>query len=119
MACSSIRSTIPGFSRSRSYFISCSRKPHLRCGSSAPVTLVLAAVGAWSLRLQRHSDWLFWAVSIGMSYAPWLSANTPIFGGTKHWLTAYPFLCLFAGLGFEKVVTALRDFKPRLAHPLL
>ena len=41
------------------------------------VTLVLAAVGAWSLRLQRHSDWLFWAVSIGMSYAPWLSANTP------------------------------------------
>lgn len=25
--------------------------------------------------------------------------NTPIFGGTKHWMTAYPFLCLFAGLG--------------------
>jgi Dolichyl-phosphate-mannose-protein mannosyltransferase len=23
--------------------------------------------------------------------------STPIFGGTKHWFTAYPFLCLFAG----------------------
>jgi hypothetical protein len=83
------------------------------------VTLVLAAVGGWSLRRQRHSDALFWAVSIVMSYAPWLSTNTPIFGGTKHWMTAYPFLCLFAGLGFEHVVTALRNFKPRLANPLL
>ena len=27
---------------------------------------------------------------------PW----TPIFGGTKHWFTAYPFLALFAGFGF-------------------
>jgi hypothetical protein len=35
-----------------------------------------------------------------VSYAPWLSRNTPIFGGTKHWLPAYPFLCLFAGQGF-------------------
>jgi hypothetical protein len=26
---------------------------------------------------------------------------------------------LFAGLGFERVVLALRKFKPRLAHPLL
>jgi hypothetical protein len=28
---------------------------------------------------------------------PW----TPIFGGTKHWFTAYPFLALFAGIGFQ------------------
>lgn len=25
--------------------------------------------------------------------------GVPIFGGTKHWLPAYPFICLFAGLG--------------------
>jgi 4-amino-4-deoxy-L-arabinose transferase-like glycosyltransferase len=31
---------------------------------------------------------------------PWWSNTTPIFGGTKHWMTAYPFLCLFAGRGF-------------------
>jgi 4-amino-4-deoxy-L-arabinose transferase-like glycosyltransferase len=42
-----------------------------------------------------------WLVCLVMSYAPWLSSNTPIFGGTKHWITAYPFLCLFAGVGFE------------------
>ena len=30
--------------------------------------------------------------------------SSPIFGGTKHWLTAYPFLALFAGLGFVAVV---------------
>lgn len=29
--------------------------------------------------------------------------TTPIFGGTKHWFTAYPFLALFAGAGFEWV----------------
>jgi 4-amino-4-deoxy-L-arabinose transferase-like glycosyltransferase len=35
-----------------------------------------------------------------------LLTKTPIFGGTKHWLPAYPFLALFAGRGFE--VTAKR-----------
>jgi hypothetical protein len=44
-----------------------------------------------------------WLVSLLVSYAPWLSSNTPIFGGTKHWLTAYPFLCLFAARGFELI----------------
>ena len=32
---------------------------------------------------------------------------TPIFGGTKHWLPAYPFLALFAGRGFDVTVEAL------------
>ncbi len=27
--------------------------------------------------------------------------TTPIFGGTKHWFPAYPFLALFAGVGFS------------------
>ncbi|MEB2310241.1 MAG: glycosyltransferase family 39 protein [Sorangiineae bacterium] len=42
-----------------------------------------------------------WLVGLLGAYAPWLSTGTPIFGGTKHWLTAYPFLCLFAARGFE------------------
>jgi 4-amino-4-deoxy-L-arabinose transferase-like glycosyltransferase len=40
-----------------------------------------------------------------------LLPRTPIFGGTKHWLPAYPFLALFAGRGFEivgdKMIAAL------------
>ncbi|HEY8429204.1 MAG TPA: glycosyltransferase family 39 protein [Sandaracinaceae bacterium] len=35
---------------------------------------------------------------------PW----TPIFGGTKHWLGAYPFLALFAGIAFVSVARAAR-----------
>jgi hypothetical protein len=32
---------------------------------------------------------------------PW----TPIFGGTKHWFPAYPFLALLAGVGFDRALT--------------
>ena len=35
--------------------------------------------------------------------------KTPIFGGTKHWLPAYPFLCIFAGRGFEHTASALQQ----------
>ncbi len=35
--------------------------------------------------------------------------SSPIFGGTKHWITAYPFLCLYAGLGFWRVVGIFRQ----------
>ena len=44
-----------------------------------------------------------WLSSAFVSYAPWLSTDTPIFGGTKHWLTAYPFVALLAGLGFQSL----------------
>jgi 4-amino-4-deoxy-L-arabinose transferase-like glycosyltransferase len=51
---------------------------------------------------------LLWLLSILAIYAAWLSPKTPIFGGTKHWMTAYPFLALFAGCGFDDVVRAAR-----------
>jgi hypothetical protein len=47
-----------------------------------------------------------------MCYAPWWSDQTPIFGGTKHWITAYPFLCLFAGRGFAVAVEHIRALIP-------
>jgi hypothetical protein len=54
-----------------------------------------------------------WLLCLLTSYAPWLSSNTPIFGGTKHWITAYPFMCLFAGTGFDwarrNIVTLVSD----------
>ena len=55
-----------------------------------------------------------WALCILTSYGPWLSSGTPIFGGTKHWITAYPFLCLFAGLGFAHLVERLRSAAAQL-----
>jgi hypothetical protein len=90
------------------------------------ITLLLFFIGAFTRTRDRvrayfsyaadrpprdplHTD-LLWAIGIGVQYAPWiLSTNTPIFGGTKHWFTAYPFLCLFAGVGFEATVSKLRE----------
>jgi len=79
------------------------------------ITLLLAALGAGMViaRHRAHSDYVFWAVSVLLSYAPWLSNSTPIFGGTKHWFTAYPFLCLLAGVGFVRVKQAFRQLLPR------
>ena len=83
------------------------------------VTLTLAAAGlAFAYKSTKNrDDYVFWAASILASYAPWLSSNTPIFGGTKHWMTAYPFLCLFAGAGFNCVVRAVRDYPLRFLPP--
>lgn len=53
---------------------------------------------------------LLWLLCILTSYAPWLSKATPIFGGTKHWITAYPFLCLFAAQAFVLACRALCGF---------
>jgi hypothetical protein len=55
----------------------------------------------------RFSTELLWLLGLLISYAPWFSSNTPIFGGTKHWMTAYPFLCLFAASGFKLAASRL------------
>jgi 4-amino-4-deoxy-L-arabinose transferase-like glycosyltransferase len=44
--------------------------------------------------------------------------STPVFGGTKHWFAAYPFLALFAGEGFARLLRAARERLPRPAYPL-
>lgn len=61
----------------------------------------------------RFSTEVLWLLCLLASYAPWLSAKTPIFGATKHWLTAYPFLCLFAASGFTLVRRRIRELSPR------
>lgn len=86
------------------------------------VTIVLAFVGfgervrveVRGLRNQstpRGDDaavfWL-WLFAFGISYGAWVFPTTPIFGGTKHWMTAYPFFALFAGIGFSYILTQLR-----------
>lgn len=88
----------------------------------------LAKAGAWlgarrpGSRLARlgpgASTELLWLLSIGAIYAAWLSPKTPIFGGTKHWMTAYPFVALFAGVGFDDVLRAARAGVIRLRRRL-
>jgi 4-amino-4-deoxy-L-arabinose transferase-like glycosyltransferase len=93
------------------------------------ITLLLFSIGAWSRLESRvlplvsrsaprsppdplHTD-LLWAIGLFVQYAPWVfSTNTPIFGGTKHWFSAYPFLCLFAGVGFDVTLTKVRALLP-------
>ncbi|XYI03403.1 ArnT family glycosyltransferase [Sorangium sp. So ce1128] len=51
---------------------------------------------------------LLWFLAIAAVYGAWLSPSTPIFGGTKHWMTAYPFVALFAGAAFSAAVMRAR-----------
>lgn len=93
-------------------------------GTVPAITLALAVVGVGvALRSQvsraLRSDYALWLVCLLVSYAPWWSTGTPIFGGTKHWITAYPFLCLFAGLGFVRICEAGRALSRRAAPGLI
>lgn len=68
---------------------------------------------------QRFSTDVLWLLCILTSYAPWFSKNTPIFGGTKHWITAYPFMCLFAARAFVLVCEHASRSWPRLRQGIL
>jgi len=78
------------------------------------VTLVLFAIGLVACLKQRARvpTPLLWLLCLLMCYAPWWSDGTPIFGGTKHWMTAYPFLCLFAGRGFALAAARIQSLLP-------
>jgi hypothetical protein len=54
-----------------------------------------------------------WLVCILTSYSVWLSTGTPIFGGTKHWMPAYPFLALLSGQGFAWLQSVLAPLLQR------
>ncbi|MFO0653228.1 MAG: glycosyltransferase family 39 protein [Polyangiales bacterium] len=76
-------------------------------------TILNALTSRISKHLPAHSDPRGTLVLVGMGFlvplAPWFSTKTPIFGGTKHWFPAYPFLALMAGLGFAWVASKLDD----------
>lgn len=113
----------------RNYFYAPSPRayaPVMIIATVPTITLLLAFIGggdalsrgATALRRwltgilpEQQARWkteLLFALAIAAALAPWLlSSKTPIFGGTKHWLPAYPFLCLFAGLGFDRAATAI------------
>ena len=79
-------------------------------GVAAAMAFFERAVPSWAKaepgthdRLQ--TDALF-MLSLAVPLSVFLLPRTPIFGGTKHWITAYPFIALFAGRGVDVVVTA-------------
>ena len=53
-------------------------------------------------------------LSFVVAVGPFFLSKTPIFGGTKHWLPAYPALALFAGRGFDRVTACMARALPRL-----
>lgn len=84
---------------------------------TVPLTVILLAlIGLYSERASLRLPWttrigdtitrrteLLW---LGCMLAPLVAIalpSSPIFGGTKHWLPAYPFLALFAGHGLAAV----------------
>lgn len=85
---------------------------------TVPLTvLVLGAVGLhrrwssfrfpWSTEFGDTTTRRTEVLWLGCMLAPLLAIalpSAPIFGGTKHWLTAYPFLALFSGCGLLAVV---------------
>jgi hypothetical protein len=104
------------------------------------ITLILFGIGAadrawvgarrmraWASRLLRRVDTndrpeadaaetdLLIALSILIAVGPFFLSGTPLFGATKHWLTAYPGLALFAGRGFQLVQAAMRRALPVLS----
>jgi 4-amino-4-deoxy-L-arabinose transferase-like glycosyltransferase len=83
---------------------------------AATGTRGVASVVGWDVR--RSTDVLF-ALSILSAYAPWWLSTTPIFGGTKHWLAAYPFLCIFAARGYLYWNAKLREWwhSRKAKHP--
>jgi hypothetical protein len=91
-----------------------------------PLTLSVLVVGGLSLRARAWLPlWLsarIWprgelmpdarctdVLWLGCALTPLIVIalpSTPIFGGTKHWFPAYPFLCLFAGYAALRVVVS-------------
>jgi 4-amino-4-deoxy-L-arabinose transferase-like glycosyltransferase len=69
-----------------------------------------------SARVDARQTTVLW---LGCLLAPLVMISlpsTPIFGGTKHWFTAYPFLALFAGAGFARLLQAARRRFPQAAR---
>lgn len=83
-------------------------------------TLVPPGLDRW-VRTGPHPDRRSTDVLlIGLLLAPMVAIalpSSPIFGGTKHWMPAYPSLVLFAGIGLYRVGHTLRDvFERRLGR---
>ncbi len=74
------------------------------------VTLLLGFAGlalVWRERA-RYKIALLWGLNFLVPLLIIARPTTPIFGGTKHWINAMPFLALFAGVALARATKGLR-----------
>ena len=74
----------------------------LRAVAEVRETAARATRAAEAVTDRLHSDLLL-LLALAVPLAVFLLPTTPIFGGTKHWIPAYPALAIFAGRGFDLV----------------
>lgn len=88
------------------------------------ITLLLFLIGAVDrgrhARAAARREATYTDVLVALAFvaplAVFFRPVTPIFGGTKHWLPAYPFLAMLAGRGFDVTADALeRALEDRVA----
>jgi hypothetical protein len=83
-------------------------------GAPASEAVAIASLDPPVVADRFETDFLFLlALAVPLAVFP-LQPKFPIFGGTKHWLPAYPFLAVFAGRGFAILLAALRRAWPKL-----
>ena len=78
--------------------------------ASPTTTTTPATTPTWSAPLLGHDrrDGLLWAMFAAFPLVLIAAPTIPIFGGTKHWLTAYPFLALAAASAWIALARATR-----------
>ena len=84
-------------------------------GLAHAVRELLARVRARSSELAPYEAAQPELLLLGCLFAPLVIISlpsTPIFGATKHWFTAYPFLAIFAGAGFWQLLVRARAVLP-------
>lgn len=92
--------------------------PFVMLACTVPVSLL--CLSAWGGLEALRGAWRRWRGAQGgyplellilanLAFALCLIAlpSTPIFGGTKHWITSMPFLAILAGVGFERARVTL------------
>ncbi len=61
----------------------------------------------------RFDQWLI-VVNIALPILIIMNPKTPIYGGTKHWMTAMPYLCIAAAIALRGMVARLSPLLPGL-----
>jgi hypothetical protein len=79
----------------------------LRPWLSATVKRATQVVDGDAPPRDRAETDLLLALAFFAAIGPFFLPKTPIFGGTKHWMPAYPFLAMFAGRGFVIIADAM------------
>jgi hypothetical protein len=82
--------------------------PFVLTALTTPAVTLALCVPGWLLVLRRPNKLgLLWLLNVLIPILVIAHPKTPIFGGTKHWLNAMPFLVLFAGVALARVTEGL------------